>query len=316
MGSGGKNDSGGGFTVVLAGKVGDDQFQRCKKGATFVMQAGEDLQCQVHTLLPIDYEVFKDKTLAENFKGQQHKANVMAFCVYPESGLFEFIGGAPQFMAWIRQVYGYVDKGTNGMFYKRLAKVAYRDALAATGRDYVYMDIHVGQRFEGRLVIELFNDLLPKTCTNFLSLCKGGTRAPDGRELAYAKTKIHRIVKGGWIQGGDVIGGKGNDGMSIYGPTFEDESFMVKHDGIGIVGMANTGRHKNGSQFYVSLDKLAWLDGRKVAFGRVIEGIRVLRALNNLETQNERPVNPAVVISDCGVYRVGVDKEDREGAGV
>ena len=312
MGGGGKGDAGGGgYTVVLAGKVGDDQFQRCKKAATFVMASGESsLQCQVHTLLPIDYELYKDKTLQENFKGKQHRANVMAFCVYPGSGLFEFIGGAQQFMGWIRQVYGYTDKGTNGMFYKRLAKVAYRNALAATGRDYVYMDIHVGQRFEGRLVIELFSDLVPKTCKNFLALCKGDGRAPDGRTLAYAKTKIHRIVKGGWIQGGDVIGGKGDDGMSIYGPTFEDESFMVKHDTVGILGMANTGRHKNGSQFYVSLDKLAWLDGRKVGFGRVIEGIRVLRALDQLETQNERPVNPAVVISACGVYKVGVDKDE------
>ncbi|MGB1592774.1 MAG: peptidylprolyl isomerase, partial [Promethearchaeia archaeon] len=74
------------------------------------------------------------------------------------------------------------------------------------------------------------------------------------------------VVPKGWVQMGSSLAG---GDVSVFGGTFEDESFAVKHTGAGDVGMASAGVHANASQFYISLDKLDWLDGKKVVIGHV-----------------------------------------------
>lgn len=95
--------------------------------------------------------------------------------------------------------------------------------------------------------------------------------------------------------------GGGQEGQSIFGGPFEDESFEVLHDRPGILGMANVGPHTNGSQFYVTKNAAPWLDQKKVAFGRVVTGMRVLDALEALPLENQRPVQP-VTVAGCGEY--------------
>ena len=65
----------------------------------------------------------------------------------------------------------------------------------------------------------------------------------------------------------DTLSGKGNSSESVYGGLFEDESFAIQHDKRGIVGMANNGRHTNGSQFYITLQPAPSMDKKYVAFG-------------------------------------------------
>jgi len=154
-----------------------------------------------------------------------------------------------------------------------------------------------------RIVIELFAKEYPKTTENFVGLCTGeyGT-SKYGTVLHYCHTPVHRIVKDTWIQMGDIISGKGNTGESIYGPTFGDECMVHTHADIGYVAMANQGiPHTNNSQFYITMKKLTYLDGKRVVFGRVISGYDVLRRINNAHTQNERPVHP-ILISGCGIF--------------
>jgi peptidyl-prolyl cis-trans isomerase-like 6 len=97
-------------------------------------------------------------------------------------------------------------------------------------RDYVFMDVCVEGDLIGRLVMELDTNLCPRTACNFLSLCTGerseGMRERNSEEekaprLSYVNSLIHRVVPGGWIQGGDICGGKGSEGTSIYGKVFE-----------------------------------------------------------------------------------------------
>ncbi|KAM6405596.1 putative inactive peptidyl-prolyl cis-trans isomerase-like 6 isoform 4-T4 [Pluvialis apricaria] len=149
---------------------------------------------------------------------------------------------------------------------------------------------------------QLFSDVCPRTCENFCALCTGGAKSSrDGRELTYKNSLFHRLVNNGWIQGGDIITGNGDEGESIYGPTFEDESFSVRHKGRGVLGMANKGRHSNGSQFYITLQPAPYLDKKYVAFGQLIEGTEVLQRLEVVPTYNERPTVPCKIIN-CGTF--------------
>ncbi|NXA38451.1 PPIL6 protein, partial [Eudromia elegans] len=151
------------------------------------------------------------------------------------------------------------------------------------------------------LVLQLFSDTCPKTCENFRALCTGGITSPSsGLHLTYKNSVFHRVVKNGWIQGGGASG-RGDGGESIYGPTFEDENFAIRHSKRGILGMANKGRHSNGSQFYITLQAAPYLDKKHVAFGQVIEGTETLQKLEAVSTYNERPVEECKII-DCGVF--------------
>lgn len=99
---------------------------------------------------------------------------------------------------------------------------------------------------------------------NFLSLCQF-----DKQGFGYAGSKIHRILKGFVIQGGDITHGTGVGGKSIYGARFSDENFTLKHNERGVVSMANAGPNSNNSQFFISLLPLPFLDGKHTVFGRV-----------------------------------------------
>nr|XP_013003982.1 peptidyl-prolyl cis-trans isomerase-like 6 isoform X5 [Cavia porcellus] len=135
------------------------------------------------------------------------------------------------------------------------------------------------------------------------TLCTGKAGISQrGTTLHYKGSILHRVVQNGWIQGGDIVAGKGNDGESIYGPTFEDENFSVPHNRRGVLGMVNKGRHSNGSQFYITLQAAPYLDRKYVAFGQLIEGTEVLKQLELVPTENERPVQTCSITDSGDLY--------------
>jgi peptidylprolyl isomerase len=101
------------------------------------------------------------------------------------------------------------------------------------------------------------------------------------------------------IQGGDVIQGDGRHGESIYGRRFPDENFEVGHTEPGLLSMANPAKDSNGSQFMITLVPCPWLDRKHVVFGRVVEGMEVVR---EIQRQGSRAGTPqkACVIAECG----------------
>ena len=102
--------------------------------------------------------------------------------------------------------------------------------------------------------------MCPKTCKNFLALTASGK---------YDNTIFHRNIKGFIIQGGDPSG-TGKEGESIYGKPFEDEiADALKHDRRGILSMANSGPNTNGSQFFITYNRMSKLNKQYTAFGRV-----------------------------------------------
>ncbi|KAL8809599.1 MAG: hypothetical protein Q9200_003271 [Gallowayella weberi] len=110
---------------------------------------------------------------------------------------------------------------------------------------------------------------------------------------------FHRVIKGFMIQGGDFTAGNGTGGESIYGEKFEDENFQLKHEKPLLLSMANAGPGTNGSQFFVTTVPTPHLDGKHVVFGEVLDGKGIIRKIENLKTQNDKP-SADVTIADCG----------------
>jgi len=171
---------------------------------------------------------------------------------------------------------------------------------------------HERHSHPSRVVFELYLDVVPKTCHNFLQLLLGEFVSKEGKPLQYKGTKIHRVWKDGFIQGGDVDNENGKGGQSIHGKYFEDENYVVKHDKPGILGMSNVGRkHTNNSQFYITMAPLKAYDNRYVAFGRVISGFRTIRFINRAPAYNTKP-SYDIVIHDCGIYSYSLSKLNKE----
>jgi peptidyl-prolyl isomerase F (cyclophilin D) len=157
----------------------------------------------------------------------------------------------------------------------------------------VFLDITVDNNYIGRIEIQLHNDITPLTAENFRSLCVGD------KGYTYKGCNFHRVIPNFMLQSGDITNFNGTGGMSIYGRSFNDENFILKHTGPGILSMANSGPNTNSSQFFITTVATPWLDGGHVVFGRVINGLSVVKTIETYGSQSGQP-NSNIIISNCG----------------
>ena len=300
--------------LVVAGRVDDSDFVAARTLGEELAQRQSNVTLVARALVGTDWEVFLADKVREWGLAEQPRG---LLCFYNRK---HYIGDAAALEEWISRVYGRPPPVPRQLALAK-AREALVSTLRATKHSYCFLDMVVAaaeEEAEGkegkegkegreasrtRVLVELYDEVCPKTCSNFRMLCTG----EKGR--SYAGTPFHRVVEGGWVQGGDVKGGSGAGGVAVLGssPTFADETFAVKHDKVGVISMANAGKpHTNGSQFFVTLQALPWLDNKRVAFGRVVFGMTALNAVAAMPRKNERPVGLAVVYN-CGVYDIDTD---------
>jgi cyclophilin family peptidyl-prolyl cis-trans isomerase len=184
------------------------------------------------------------------------------------------------------------------------ATVAY-DAAVPTPfepRPKAFLDISIGGANAERVVIELAKDIVPNTVNNFIKLCTKGFSSKLG-SASYQNSKIHNVTKGVYIVGGDILKGDGTGGHAALEEGeryFKDENFALQFSEEGVIGMANAGVNTNASQFFISLGPLPHLNGRNVAFGKVVEGQKVLKSIENVYAVKGKPLSD-VEITACGV---------------
>ena len=138
----------------------------------------------------------------------------------------------------------------------------------------------------GNFTIELFEQQAPKTVENFVKLAE---------KKFYDGVIIHRVIDGFMIQGGDPTGtGRGGPGYQ-FGDEFHAQ---LKHNSEGILSMANAGPNTNGSQFFITLTATPHLDGKHAVFGKVVEGMDVVKKIGKTPTKaGDRPVTDVVMKS-------------------
>ena len=155
---------------------------------------------------------------------------------------------------------------------------------------------------KGDIDVELYDDRAPRTVDNFVGLATGGKTWTDpesgedveGKPL-YDDVAFHRIIEGFMIQGGDPTEtGRGGPGYQ-FDDEFHDD---LRHDDAGILSMANSGPNTNGSQFFITLDAQPHLDGRHSVFGKVTDGMDVVREIGSVDTdRNDKPRDEVVLES-------------------
>lgn len=143
--------------------------------------------------------------------------------------------------------------------------------------------VAVFETTKGTFKVELFLDKAPITAQNFIDLTNKGF---------YNGIIFHRVIDGFMIQGGDPNGnGTGGPGYTIPDEFGEG----LAHSSAGYISMANAGPNTGGSQFFITLDATPWLDGKHAVFGKVLEGMNVVRAIGKVTTFSDRPLSPIII---------------------
>jgi cyclophilin family peptidyl-prolyl cis-trans isomerase len=176
------------------------------------------------------------------------------------------------------------------LFFSRGEETEVEDSFEANEAEEMIATI---QTNFGEIKLEFFGDKAPKTVENFLKLAKGGF---------YDGTKFHRVISGFMIQGGDPLSADDSkkDSWGTGGPgyTFADEIYEGNSNALGTISMANAGPNTNGSQFFINTADNNFLDSKHTVFGRVVDGVEVVRGIESAPTGGlDRPLQDVVIKS-------------------
>lgn len=188
------------YSFVVAGKMNDPNFHKCVAALKFLESdnAGR-VKVEVLQFFETQWDEYLKKVQTEK-KGAffAHKPSPLIF--YNDN---IYVGDSEAFQDWVLNEFRYMDKSSN-LIYKKKAHDTYKNMIENTpGRAYVYMDVCIDGN-TSKVLIELFSDLAPQTCENFRKLCNGTFTNKQGEKLTYVGSEFQRIVKGMYVQGGDL----------------------------------------------------------------------------------------------------------------
>jgi cyclophilin family peptidyl-prolyl cis-trans isomerase len=284
------------YTISVYGKYQDPQFQMFKKAAENLSMDRIDVAANVEGCFESQYEQ-QLRHLINKYGGPFVQAKPSAPLIFAETDddkVLYFLNDK-RFFEWAYKRFKYEDN-TRLIFYKRIGIKSLQAVREATGRSYCALSVTMGDEQPETVHFELFDEECPVLAKNFLDLLA------DSRFDGHT---VHRVKAGAWVQAGDLVDGSGQNSAGAQGDFLRHESFQIPHDRGGLLGMSNQGKDTNGSQFYVTVKDLPFLNGRSVIFGRVISGMRTIMKISKVQTKNERPVQDIKLAANKEFLKVG-----------
>lgn len=267
------------YKLCVVGKYQDPLFQQYMRAAMYLSETKPNISSSAEAYFETQFEQrlnqIKRQLGGPFVQSKPSAALVWAEC---EDGTVLYFKDAQKFFDWAFKRFKYED-GTNRALYKRFGNKAHRAAMDKTGRSYVHLSFQIANDPPEKVTFELFDEECPQTTKIFRDMME---------DPKFHGSLIHRIKDGAWIQGGDLVDGSGGNSSLA---DVRDESFRFKHDRAGMIGMCNRGYvDTGGSQFYITVKELPFLDGKFVIFGRVVSGMRTILRIGRSRTENERPL--------------------------
>lgn len=277
------------YHLYVYGMHQDPYFHMYRVAAESLTQDFECVEADVQVFLETQYQQ-EVESLKKRFGGaflQADSSKSLVFCEIDDDKVLFFLNET-RFLAWAQKRFNYEDNSRYEE-YVAMGEQSLQEVQATTGRSYCALGLQIGGGQQETVRLELFDEECPVICQNFLKLLENSK---------FNGHVVHRVKAGAWIQAGDLVDGSGlNSGSAADGGFLRHESFTVKHDRGGLLGMASHGKDTNGSQFYITLRELPFLDGTRVIFGRVISGMETVEKIGKAETKNERPVEDIKVFA-------------------
>lgn len=291
------------YHIQVYGKYQDPLFQMYKKAAENLSMDCVDVAATVESSFESQYEQ-KLRHLINKYGGpflQAKPSSALVFAETDDDKVLYFLNER-RFFEWAFKRFKYEDN-TRLIFYKRIGNKSIQAARECTGRSYCAIAVTIGSEERETVHFELFDEECPVLAKNFLDLLD--SKGFEGHS-------VHRVKAGAFIQAGDLVDGSGANSASAQGGFLRHESFQIPHDRPGLLGMASQGKDTNGSQFYVTVRDLPFLNGRSVIFGRVIGGMRTINRISKLASKNERPETEVKLYAQKEFLKVGAEQNKQK----
>eukprot|EP00434_Breviolum_minutum_P008190 symbB.v1.2.007221.t1/scaffold441.1/size205278/8 len=273
--------------IYLYGKHQDPTFQLLKAAAEHLATEHQGVKATVEAFFDTQYEQHLRHVVA-HYGGNFAQAKASAPLAFVEADdKILYFATDKLLLEWLLVHYKYEDN-TSFLLYKRMGVKALQAAKEQSGRSCCGLTIQVGDEAKETVQLQLFDEAAPELARNFLKLLSNPKF--DGHP-------VHRVKAGCWIQAGDLVDGSGRNSEGDGG-ALRHECFTVPHDRPGLLGMCCHGKDTIGSQFYITLRELPFLDGKFCVIGRVISGMRTIIRIGKMAAKNERPEQEVKIFAD------------------
>lgn len=274
--------------IFVYGNYEDPVYQMLKVAAEFLAAEKEGVSATVEGFFQTQYEQHQ-RYVIDKYKGSFSQSEQGAALVFVETDdQILFFANQKNFVEWAEHKWKYEDN-TSLSEYESIGSEALKAVKTGSGRTYASMSVSINGGAKEKVEFELFDEETPNLVKNFTKL------------LASPKFNghpVHRVKAGCWVQAGDLVDGSGMNSEAADNAELTSESFNNLHDRAGLLGMCSHGKDTIGSQFYVTLRELPFLDRKFCVIGRVISGMDTIAKISGVETKNERPLQDVKIYAE------------------